>query len=521
MASREVILIDRSARHLSTWTLRDIVDIGVRRRRSLATYFVVVFLGAAIAAAIMPHRYQSELKILVNRERADALVTAQQTAAVEQNMPGLSEEDINSEVALLRSEDLLEKVVITCGLDQKTASSSILDRVIDVILSPFRGSEVDHQVIVRRAAMRLDSNLRIEPIKRSFIISVRYTARNPQLAARVLNTLGDLYLEKHAAVHRPINATNIFDQQSEHYRHALQNAEDRLASFNQESGLVTGQSEKDTSVPKLAEFELDMHETQTAIPSAEQHVHELQALLEKTPPRIVTQLHTSDNGALLQQLRSSLVNLQQQRVDLTNKYAPGDRMVQEVNTQIEQVTAAIDAQEKAPLHEETSDENPTYQFLRQELAKARADLASLRAKAGAAARVNGTYRALLMERDQKQLQQESLIRDVKAAESSYLLYLNKREEARISDAFDKSRILNVSIAQPATVAVSPVNPLPLMLLLGWLLACVLSTGVILVQERLNPMVRSPRQIEQYLDVPVLGNLPGPHASGIGEQRARV
>jgi len=521
MSSREVILLDRNPRQLSTWTLRDIVEVGMRRRRSLATYFTIVFLGAAVAAAIMPRRYESELKVLVNRERADPLVTAQQNAAVEQNMPSLSEEDMNSEVALLRSEDLLEKVVTTCGLDQKSANTSLIGDAIDAILAPFKGPENDHQVVVRQAAMKLNNNLRIEPLKKSFIISIRYTGRDPQLAARVLNTLGDLYLEKHAAVHRPANASSLFDQQSEHYRRTLQDAEEQLAKFNQQSGLVTGQSEKDTSVPKLAEFELDMHETQTAIPSAEQHVRELETLVDKTPPRIVTQLHTSDNGALLQQLRSSLVNLEQQKVDLTNKYAPGDRMVQEVNTQIEQVKGAIEAQEKAPLHEETSDQNPTYQFLRQELAKARADLASLRAKAGAASRVNASYRSLLMDRDQKQLQQEALIRDVKAAEANYLLYLNKREEARISEAFDKNRILNVSIAQPATVPFLPVNPLPLMLLLGWLLACLLSMGLVFVQERLNPLVRSPRQIEHYLDVPVLADLPEPGHSSMHDRRVKV
>jgi hypothetical protein len=41
-------------------------------------------------------------------------------------------------------------------------------------------------------------------------------------------------------------------------------------------------------------------------------------------------------------------------------------MVQEVDTQIEQVKAAIDAQQRAPLKEETTDQNPTYGFLRQE-----------------------------------------------------------------------------------------------------------------------------------------------------------
>ena len=50
------------------------------------------------------------------------------------------------------------------------------------------------------------------------------------------------------------------------------------------------------------------------------------------------------------------------------------------------------------------------------------------------------------------------MRDAKTAEDNYLLYLNKREQAHISDAFDKNRILNVSIAQPATIAFKPTNP---------------------------------------------------------------
>ena len=344
-------------------------------------------------------------------------------------------------------------------------------------------------------------------MKKSFIISVSYPSSDPQLAARVLNTLGDLYLAKHAAVHRPSNATDFFDREAEQYRKTMEDAEARLADFNRDSGLVTLQTEKDSSVPKLAEFELDMRQTQAAIPAAEQHVRALENMLAKTPNRITTQLHTSDNGALMQQLRSALVNLEQQRVDLTNKYAPGDRMVREVDTQIGQVKAAIDAQEKAPLREETSDQNPTYEFLSQELAKARSDLVALQAKAQSATRIDRDYRQTLVDRDQKQLQQEGLLRDVKTAETNYLLYLNKREEAHISDAFDRNRILNVSIAQPATIPFLPTNPVPLTLVLGWLVACLVSMGIVFVQDRLDPQVLTPRQIERYLEVPILAQLP--------------
>jgi uncharacterized protein involved in exopolysaccharide biosynthesis len=113
-----------------------------------------------------------------------------------------------------------------------------------------------------------------------------------------------------------------------------------------------------------------------------------------------------------------------------------------------------------------------------------------------------------VNRDQKQIEQAALLRDAKTAEDNYLLYLNKREQAHISDAFDKNRILNVSIAQPATIPFRPVNPATMILLLGWIFACLASTGVVLMQEQLNPTLRRPEQIEQYLDVPLLANLSG-------------
>ena len=377
MSRHEIILTDRGLRESTTLTTRDIVEVAVRRRSSFVMWFATIFLGAIAAAVVMPKHYESELKILVHRERADPLVTAQQTAAVEQNMPSLSEEDINSEVAILRSQDLLEKVVVACDL-QHQDQGSLLHRWFGLGAAP---DPDDEQLSIRRTAGRLQNDLRIEPVKKSFVISVRYSAKNPEVAARVLNTLGNLYLEKHAQVHRPKDAVAFFDLETEQYRKAMEEAQQRLAEFNRQSGIVTAQSERDSAVPKLAEFELGWRQTQVAIPEQEEHVRSLQSLLDKTPPRITTQLHNSDNGALMQQLKSSLVSLESQRVDLRNKYAPGDRMVKEVETQIEQVKAAIEAQQSAPLKEETTDQNPTYEFLRQELAKAQAEFAATKARA--------------------------------------------------------------------------------------------------------------------------------------------
>ena len=244
-----------------------------------------------------------------------------------------------------------------------------------------------------------------------------------------------------------------------------------------------------------------------ALTAKHQHVRNLERQLASTPPRITTELRHSDNAVLMQQLKSSLVNLELQHTDLMHKYAPTDRQVKEVEQQIEQVKSTIAAQEKAPVKEEATNENPTFALVREELVKARAELASLRALSTSYTKVGAAYQSSAIERDQKQLEQQELLRNVKTAEQNYLLYLNKKEEARISDAFDQKRIVNVSIAQAASVPAFPSNPASTVLSIAAVLGCLMGLGAAFVHEQIDSSMGSPDQVEAYLNMPVLAAMP--------------
>ncbi|HET8966241.1 MAG TPA: Wzz/FepE/Etk N-terminal domain-containing protein [Candidatus Acidoferrum sp.] len=236
-----------------------------RRRKTIGYTFVAIMLGAVLAVILLPSKYESQTSILVHRERVDPPLSAEQTGTLQQMAPALTEEDINSEVGLLQSQDLLEKVVIACGLE---------DRMHPSILSTVFQMRKQTPEERRAAAVdKLRRDLRIEPIKKSFLISVSYASPDPQLAANVLNTLGNDYLEKHAAVRRPAGTQKFFEVEVDRYRQQLTDAQNSLADFNRKEGLVTAQTEKDAAVPKLAEFEFNMRQTQAAIPQAEEHVH--------------------------------------------------------------------------------------------------------------------------------------------------------------------------------------------------------------------------------------------------------
>ena len=103
--------------------------------------------------------------------------------------------------------------------------------------------------------------------------------------------------------------------------------------------------------------------------------------------------------------------------------------------------------------------------------------------------------------------QQDLLRTAKTEEDNYLLYLRKQEEARINDALDARGILNVAIAEPATVPVLPARSLSYYLLLCSVLAAIGSVGIAFVADFLDPAVRTPEEASLLLDLPLLASIP--------------
>ena len=111
----ESILQLHDRREASAVTLRDVVTPVFRHRRLVAFSFLGIFLGSLVAAFLLPKQYQAEMKILVKRERVDPILTSDKTTIIDSRSE-VTEEQVQSEVELLRSRDLLENVVKECGL---------------------------------------------------------------------------------------------------------------------------------------------------------------------------------------------------------------------------------------------------------------------------------------------------------------------------------------------------------------------------------------------------------------------
>jgi uncharacterized protein involved in exopolysaccharide biosynthesis len=484
-------------------TPRDLLAIAFRHRRLMVLSFLGVLSGAILTAVLQPNRYEATMKILVKPARVDPVATPE--AALPQFATGVTEEELNSEVELLKSRDLLEKIVRTCDLQNQNHSA--WSRMLAAISAHTGPRTPEKDPGVAKTVLTLAKELRVDAVKKTNLIAVNYESTDPELAARVLNALANLYLEKHVAVHRPPGAFDFFQQQTQQYRKGLADAEAHLVDFTHGASVVSAQLEKEGALQKLGEFDATLKQTQAAIAETQQRIGVLQEQGGAMPTRMVTQVRNADDPLILSQLRSNLLTLELKRTELLEKFEPGYRAVREVEAQIAQTRAALAVAEKSQLHEETTDRDPAYEWVREELAKAKSDLAGLQARAEATALTVQSYRENARSLEQKQVVQDDLIRTVKATEESYLLYLRKEEEARISDALDRRRIINVAIAETASVPSLPSNHRALTVLVGFLLAILTSVGLAFGSEHLDPTFRTPDEVRSFLNIPVLAAMP--------------
>ena len=181
--------------------------------------------------------------------------------------------------------------------------------------------------------------------------------------------------------------------------------------------------------------------------------------------------------------------------------------MQEADQEVAQAKAAIAEAEKNPYINQTTDRDPTFELLREDLAKDQADLAGQRASLEANRRGIETMNAQMVKLGSQSLDQADLEREAKADEQNYLLYLSKREQERTSDALDRTRIENVAIAVPPAIPVLPTHSPVFILLVGFAIAALVSFPTAYIVDYFDPSFHTPAQVIDTLRVPVVVAVP--------------
>ena len=499
------------------YTLRDFSGVLFRQAPTAIACMLLVVGLTVVAILFMPDRYQSEMRILVKHDRADTLVSAS-PGSDRVLPPDITEQELNSEIELLQGPDLLAQVAEATKLQDRLddTSRNLVSRWIDTAVRRVRSAPAGPAATPSeekraRTVQHLRDNLRVEPVRRTWMISVSYTSPDPKLSKQVLETLSKLYLEKHLAVRRAPGTRQFFVEQATQAAKELEVIQGQLREFGVRNGTVSAATEKDSVLANVAEFESQVRQANAAVAEASARLTSLQLERARTPARHVSSITTGDAGGLTQEMQSKILAMELKRTELLQKYTPQYRQVVELDEQIRQTRAALDNARTSQLRQETTAVNPTMEWLENEISRVRTEHSAMSARSKALQAALSRYRAEAQLLGAADLEQSGLLRAMKAAEDRYSLYQRKEEEARISDALDRTQISNVAVVQAATAPFEPMPRRSLMWLgLAMVVALVFGVGVAFVKDLLvaSVRVRTPDELQSALaDVPVLAWVP--------------
>jgi len=106
-------------RQAAKFTPRILLAALFRRRRLMLNTFFAVFLPLAAAAFLLPGDYVSETKVLVQRLRFSPVISANsatEDSSARESMAPIDEQDVNSEIDLMQSDDLLRQAAVQSGM---------------------------------------------------------------------------------------------------------------------------------------------------------------------------------------------------------------------------------------------------------------------------------------------------------------------------------------------------------------------------------------------------------------------
>lgn len=437
----------------------DVLRILIKRKRQIIITFLVIVFAVVTGTLLMPKEYETRMKILVKSDRVDGGSSSD-----------VSEAQVNTEIELLNSNNLLEQVAKATGLQHLEHAGSVPARDRDA-------------VSVEKAVRRLQHDLKITAVRKSDIIEVKYAATNPHFAAAVLRQFAQTYLDAHLRAHSMPGTYEFFSGQATRYRQELKTIEEEVANFQEGADVVLLAQQKEATLQKSMESQSDLLKTQAAINEHQSKIARINSQLGSVDGRVVTQSRVVSNQYVTERLNTMMAELQNRRTQLLTKFQPNDRSIKEVDQEIADTRTALERATKMTGLEQTTDVNPLRQNLEIDLAKEQADLAGAQARRQSLGSQEQGYRTQLSRLDGATAQYDDLLRHQKEVEENYLLYSKKSEEARIAESLDKQKISNVAIIETPSEPHLPTKPnVPLNLIIGTFLAACVSTGWALCAE---------------------------------------
>ncbi|MDH3719395.1 MAG: hypothetical protein OES79_14845, partial [Planctomycetota bacterium] len=378
-----------------------------------------------------------------------------------------------------------------------------------VTLGDSDAANVNDPAIARhyKAVKMLANSIDISAPRESTVVSISANAPTPELAQQIVKTWTDVFLAEHLRLTNTEGSFDFFVEQRELLRGELQAAQESLRKTKDENQLATIDGQRVLLESLKSEVDVERFRNSRQVGAAEARCADLKKSFAELPDTVLTARTDGISDEAHDGMRQQLYELEIRERELLERYEAGHPLVEAIQRQVKNVRHILEDQEESERHT-TYAANPARATLKVELIQAEAELAALGADADSLAQQHGEIVQRFRDLNEYAVTIRQMERQVELLDTSYRLYSEKSEQARINDAMASQQITSVRVMQAATFDPDSVGQSRTALLgAGIIMAFFGACGVALLLESLDRSVRSPQETEEALDLPVLVTIP--------------
>jgi len=483
-------------------SLRDFLQVLFFRKNVILTLFVTVSLAAFTASVLATPVYQAFTTLVIEREPpAPSLSASTRQVTIP---PLLTATQEAAEMARTQSEIIKSRVVLRKAIElQRLAPPS--EREMELMLS------------------RLQASISVSPVKDTTdLIKISVWGSNPQRVADMANAIAQAYVSWYIERKKSkASATVLFiDKQLVTLGSELSEGETQLETLKEEGGLVSVKQQVRAALNRLSEFEADYQKALGEERETEVRLRELRTQLS-SPDAIILATMRPKPSPTLDALKRRLLDLELKLVSLSGTYTEDSAPVANLEREVEAIRKRLEEEMVKVSLQEFSGDNPIYQGIVREIVSLQTTLVVLRERKSYLEKVLDGYRTEVAELGEKQKEHDSIMRKISVKENIFTLLQIRREEAVVAEALKEEGITTVKILDPAIAPEKPIKPNRLLnSLLGCLAGLVLGVGSASLFEYFDHSFKNVDDVEQFLDLPVLGSIPRGPAGKIGKRGGR-
>lgn len=411
-------------------SLRFIGQLVMDRWRLIAAVTVVAVTIALIFTATITPIYESTSVLLIRlgRESIYRSAIGERQTVVNRDR----EAQVNAEVEILLSSDLHTDLVQDIGVETLYPD-----------LAEAR-SEIDPSLILSSGVSRLKENVFVRAKPEANVISVSFRHHVPTISYVTTNRLVELFKERHLEVFSDQHSTQFLEHKVAEHRKRLEETEETLEEAQAMNVAVIDQDVRRDYLTRRGELVAVHKEALSRVAGLREKINYLEQRNLGAGSEV---LDDPQRANAIDRATETLLELRLQEKELRSKYTETSRHVTRVREQIRVTEEFLEEQKKeaqSRLPQNLVDAKAEYLFhearantLEQQLERLDRELAEIPA-------IEKRLRNLTRNRDN--------------AEENYHNYLQRLEDARLSDEMDQEKIGNISVIQEATMPIKPVRP---------------------------------------------------------------